>query len=228
MIQADAQETAVAHQVRILLVDDHKMVRAGIRSLLERLPEVKVIAEAGDGQEAIRKVEDHNPDVVLTDIAMPVLNGLELTRQLADRFPNIRVVMLSMYSDEEHVYLALRAGAAGYLVKGAARAELELAIRAVARGDAYLSPALPKHVIMNRGQAGDGGHARLKGLTCRQTEVLRLIAKSKNTKQIALELNIGVKTVETHRMQLMDRLEIHDIPGLVRFAIKVGLVELED
>ena len=214
--------------IRILLADDHELVRNGIRALLEKLSGVEVTGEASNGEDAIRLVEKSEPHIVLTDIAMPRLNGLEVTRHLAKAFPNVRVVILSMYSDEEHLYMALRAGAAGYLVKGAAREELELAIRAVARGDAYISPALSKHLIMNCDQAGDGGLAPLKRLSSRQTEVLRLIAKGKTTKQIALDLNISVKTVESHRTQLMDRLEIHDIPGLVRFAIKVGLVELRD
>jgi DNA-binding NarL/FixJ family response regulator len=214
--------------IRILLADDHELVRNGIRALLEKLSGVEVTGEASNGEDAIRLVEKSEPHIVLTDIAMPRLNGLEVTRHLAKAFPNVRVVILSMYSDEEHLYMALRAGAAGYLVKGAAREELELAIRAVARGDAYISPALSKHLIMNCDQAGDGGLAPLKRLSSRQTEVLRLIAKGKTTKQIALDLNISVKTVESHRTQLMDRLEIHDIPGLVRFAIKVGLVELRE
>lgn len=214
--------------IRILLADDHELVRNGIRALLEKLSGVEVTGEASNGEDAIRLVEKSEPHIVLTDIAMPRLNGLEVTRHLAKAFPNVRVVILSMYADEEHLYMALRAGAAGYLVKGAAREELELAIRAVARGDAYISPALSKHLIMNCDQAGDGGLASFRRLSSRQTEVLRLIAKSKTTKQIALDLNISVKTVESHRTQLMDRLEIHDIPGLVRFAIKVGLVELRD
>ena len=228
MVEAEAQETTAADRVRVLLVDDHELVRAGIRSLLERLPEVEVVAEASDGREAIRIVEDHNPDIVLTDIAMPVVNGLELTRQLADKFPNVRVVILSMYSDEEHVSLALRCGAAGYLLKGAAREELKLAIRAVAQGETYLSPPISQPIIKEYRNSAAAETCSCRNITARQTQVLRLIAEGKTTKQIALELNISVKTVETHRMQLMDRLEIHDIPGLVRFAIRVGLVELED
>jgi DNA-binding NarL/FixJ family response regulator len=214
--------------IRVLLADDHELVRAGIRSLLEKLTDIEVAAEASDGREAIRLVEKHEPHVVLTDIAMPVLNGLEVTRHLADKFPKVRVVVLSMYSDEEHVYLALRAGAAGYLLKGAAREELELAIRAVAQGEMYLSPAVSKPIIMEYGGRATGKTGLLKRLSARQIQVLQLIAKGKTTKQVALELNISAKTVETHRMQLMDRIEIHDIPGLVRFAIKVGLVALED
>jgi DNA-binding NarL/FixJ family response regulator len=214
--------------IRVLLADDHELVRAGIRSLLEKLTDVEVAAEASDGREAIRLVEKHEPHVVLTDIAMPVLNGLEVTRHLTDKFPKVRVVVLSMYSDKEHVYLALRAGAAGYLLKGAAREELELAIRAVAQGAMYLSPTVSKPIIMEYGGRATGETGLLKRLSARQIQVLQLIAKGKTTKQVALELNISAKTVETHRMQLMDRLEIHDIPGLVRFAIKVSLVALED
>ena len=214
--------------IRVLLADDHELVRACIRSLLEKLTDVEVAAEASDGREAIRLVEKHEPHVVLTDIAMPVLNGLEVTRHLTDKFPKVRVVVLSMYSDEEHVYLALRAGAAGYLLKGAAREELELAIRAVAQGEMYLSPTVSKPIMMEYGGRPTGETSLLKRLSARQIQVLQLIAKGKTTKQVALELNISAKTVETHRMQLMDRLEIHDIPGLVRFAIKVGLVGLED
>jgi DNA-binding NarL/FixJ family response regulator len=214
--------------VRVLLADDHELVRAGIRSLLEKISNVEIVGEVGDGREAIRLVEEHEPDVLLTDIAMPGMNGLEVTRHLTKTFPRVRVVILSMYSDEEHLYLALRAGAAGYLPKAAARQELIFAIRAVAQGDTYLSPPISNPVIMGNCH---GEHVRvtpLKGLSLRQTQVLQLIAKGKTTKQIALELNISVKTVEAHRMQLMDRLQIHDVPGLVRFAIKVGLVALED
>jgi DNA-binding NarL/FixJ family response regulator len=214
--------------IRVLLADDDKLVRAGIRSLLERLTDVEVAAEASDGREAIRLVAKHEPHVVLTDIAMPLLTGLEVTRHLTEKFPKVRVLVLSMYSDEEHVYLALRAGAAGYLLKGAAREELELAIRAVAQGEMYLSPTVSKPIIMEYGGRASGETSLLKRLSTRQIQVLQLIAKGKTTKQVALELNISAKTVETHRMQLMNRLEIHDIPGLVRFAIKVGLAALED
>ena len=212
--------------IRVLLADDHELVRAGIRSLLEKLTDVEVAAEASDGREAIRLVEKHEPHVLLTDIAMPLLSGLEVTRHLTDKFPKVRVVVLSMYSDEEHVYLALRAGAAGYLLKGAAREELELAIRAVAQGEMYLSPTVSKPIIMEYGGRATGETSLVRRLSARQIQVLQLIARGKTTKQVALEMSISAKTVEAHRMQLMDRLEIHDIPGLVRFAIKVGLVEL--
>jgi len=188
--------------IRVLLADDHELVRTGIRLLLEKLPDVEVIAEASDGREAIRLVEKHEPDVVLTDIAMPALNGLEVTQHLREKFPKIRVVILSMYSDEEHVHLALRAGASGYLLKGAAKEELKLAIRAVAQGETYLSP--PASKIRDREYNGRGNAEPypLKTLSPRQKQVLQLIAEGKTTKQVALELKISVKTVETHRMQL--------------------------
>ena len=214
--------------IRVLLADDHALVRAGIRLLLEKLPDIEVVAEASDGREAIRLVEQHEPRVVLTDVAMPFLNGLEVTRRLAKTFPNVRVLILSMYSDEEHVYLALRAGAAGYLIKGAAREELQLAIRAVARGDTYLSPPLTKLMMTKSGQQTKVDFNPLRELSTRQTQVLQLIAKSKTTKQIALELSISVKTVESHRAQLMERLDIHEIASLVRYAIKIGLLQLDD
>jgi len=212
--------------IRVLLADDHALVRAGIRLLLEKLPDMEVIAEASDGREAIRLVEKHEPHVLLTDIAMPVLNGLEVTRHLANTFPKVRVLMLSMYSDEAHVFLALRAGAAGYLLKGSVRDELKMAIRAVAQGETYLSPPVAKITIKGSGRVNAEACPPRK-LTPRQEQVLQLIAGGKTTKQIALALNISVKTVESHRMQLMERLDIHDIASLVRFAIRIGLVTLE-
>lgn len=212
------------NSIRILLADDHVLVRAGIRSLLEELTDVKVIAEASDGREAIRLVEKHNPDVLLTDIAMPGLNGLEVTRHITKTFPKVRVIILSMYADEGYVYQALRAGASGYLLKRSAREELELAIRAVVRSQRYLSPpASEPKILEDRGTASS-----LQRLTPRQAQVLELITASKTTKQVALELNISVKTVEVHRLQLMERLDIHDIAGLVRYAIRAGLTSLED
>ena len=224
----EAKEAEPVDAIRVLLADDHKLIRAGIRSLLEKLPDIEVIAEASDGREAIRLVEKHLPQIVLTDIAMPALNGLEVTRHLSKTLPKVRIIILSMYSDEGHVYQALRAGAAGYLLKVAATEELRLAIQAVARGETYLSPQLSKPMIMKYIGRPNAGASALERLSPRQAQVLELIAEGKTTKQVALELNISVKTVETHRMQLMDRLDIHDIAGLVRYAIKAGLASLED
>jgi DNA-binding NarL/FixJ family response regulator len=214
-------------QIQVLLADDHKLVRAGIRSLLERMPEVEVVAEASDGREAIRLVEQHEPQIVLMDLAMPELNGLEATRHLTVAFPKIRVLILSIYADQEHVYQALVAGAAGYLLKGAATDELELAIRSVAQGETYLSPPVSKPVIMEYIRRTDIGVNSRARLSPRQTQILKLIAEGKTSKQAALELAISVKTVETHRAALMKRTGVHDVAGLVRYAVKVGLVNLQ-
>jgi DNA-binding NarL/FixJ family response regulator len=211
--------------IRILLADDHTLVRAGICSLIKNMEGTEVIAEAGDGREALRLVRTHRPDVVLMDVAMPGLNGLEATARIAKKFPHVRVIILSMHINEEYVLQALRAGAAGYLVKGADAAELEIAIRAVARGETYLSPTVSKHVVTDYIQRISGETTSLELLTPRQREVLQLIAEGYSTKKIAHTLKISVKTVETHRMQLMERLDIHDIAGLVRYAIRIGLVK---
>lgn len=212
--------------IRVLLADDHKLVRAGIRSLLERLPDIEVVAEASDGREALRLIEEHRPQIVLMDIAMPELNGLEATRCVAKTLPDVSVIILSIYSDEEHVYQALRAGASGYLLKGAAIEELELAIRAVAQNQTYLSPPVSKAVITEYVQRTSGRPRSAERLSLRQTEVLQLIAEGKSMKQIALGLGISVKTVETHRAALINRIGIRDVAGLVRYAVKIGLVDL--
>ena len=212
--------------VRILLADDHKLVRAGIRSLLQRLPDIEVVAEASDGREALRLIEEHRPQIVLMDIAMPELNGLEATRRVAKTFPDVSVIILSIYSDEEHVYQALRAGASGYLLKGAAIEELELAIRAVAQRETYLSPPVSKHMIMEYVRRTSGDPRSAERLSPRQTEVLQLVAEGKSMKQIALGLGISVKTVETHRAALMTRIGVWDVAGLVRYAVKIGLIDL--
>lgn len=214
--------------IRVLLVDDHALVRAGIRSLLEKLTGLEVVAEAGDGLEALRLVAEYHPQVVLMDIAMPDLNGLEATRRLAKDSPDVPVIILSIYSDEEHVYQALRAGASGYLLKDAAIEELEMAIRAVAQGKTYLSPPISKPVIMEYVRRTNARPGPAEILSPRQTEILKLMAQGHSTKQIALELGISVKTVETHRSALMTRIGIRDIAGLVRYALKNGLIELQE
>ena len=213
--------------IRILLADDHTLVRAGIRSLVQALPGIQVVAEAGDGREALSLIETHQPDVVLLDIAMPGLNGLEVAAQVADNFPYVRVMILSMHANEEYVLRALRAGAAGYLLKDADTAELELAIKAVTRGETYLSPAVSKHITEYIRRVGEEAHSTLERLTPRQREVLQLVAEGHTTQEIARMMNLSTKTVETHRTQLMERLDIHDIAGLVRYAVREGLVILE-
>jgi DNA-binding NarL/FixJ family response regulator len=209
-------------RIRVLIADDHSLVRAGIRALLDKQPDMEVVAEASNGREALKLVRQHQPNVVLMDIAMPELNGLEAIRQLSKEFPKIQGIILSMYSDEEHVSRALQAGATGYLVKGAALAELELAIRSVARGQTYLSPGVSKPVIREYLRRTSSGTA--ESLTPRQREVLQMIAEGKSTKQIALILNISIKTVESHRAQLMRRLDAKDIATLVRHALRLGIV----
>lgn len=206
----------------VLLTDDHSLVRAGIRSLLEKL-NAEIIGETGDGREVLDLIKTREPDVILMDIGMPGLNGLEATARIVKQFPKVRVIILSVYSDEEHVLQALRAGASGYLLKDSAVPELELALQTVARGATYLSPAISERVTDYLRQTNHDKNP-VEQLTPRQREILQLIAEGKNTKEIAFLLKVSVKTVETHRAQLMERLDIHDIPGLVRFAMRTGLV----
>lgn len=210
--------------IRVVLVEDHALVRAGIRSLLEKLPDLEVVAEAGDGRTALGLVAQHQPDVVLMDIKMAGLNGLEATARIMRDQPGVRVVILSMYANEEYVIQALRAGASGYLLKDAGTAELEVAIRAAARGETYLSPAISRRMIQDYLQIVGGEGGALEQLTPRQREVLQLVAEGHSVKEIAQILRISAKTVETHRAQLMERLDIYDVAGLVRYAIRVGLV----
>jgi DNA-binding NarL/FixJ family response regulator len=208
-----------------LLVDDHQLLRAGIRAILQGLPGIEVVGEARDGREALDLLKTQHPNVVLMDIAMPGMNGLEALPRFTREFPDARVIILSMHGTPEYVCRALRGGAAGYLLKDALVAEVELAIRAAARGETYLTPAVSKHVIDSYMQRLDADSNPLDLLTPRQREILQLVAEGKSTKEIARLLHISVKTVETHRMQLMDRLNIHDVPGLVRFAIDQGLIQ---
>lgn len=209
--------------LRVLLVDDHSLVRAGFRALLERL-NAEIVGETGNGRQALDLIQASQPDIVLMDIGLPGLNGLEATERVVRRFPKVRVIILSVYSDEEHVLQALRSGASGYLLKDAAPTELELALRAVGQGDTYLSPSISRQVIDGYLKRSGSAKSPLDQLTPRQREILQLIAEGKNTKEIAFQLNVSVKTVETHRAQLMERLKIHDIPGLVRFAMRTGLI----
>ncbi|MDB6068591.1 MAG: Two component transcriptional regulator, LuxR family [Pedosphaera sp.] len=214
--------------IKIILADDHTLLRAGIRSLLEKMPGVEVVGEAADGREAMSLVKIHQPNIVLMDIAMAGLNGLEATARIVREFPQVRVIILSMHANEEYVLQTLRAGAAGYLLKDAATAELELAIHAVARNDTYLSPAISKRVIEDYLGRTTGQKTPSDQLTPRQREILQLIAEGKTTKEMAFVLTLSVKTVETHRTQLMDRLGVHDVPGLVRHAMRMGLVPPEN
>ena len=212
-------------KLRLVLADDHALVRAGIRLLIEDLPDVDVVAEASDGPEALRVIQETQPDVALLDLSMPGMNGLTITEKLAATLPKIKVIILSMHRGTEFVTYALRAGAAGYIVKDAATNELGLAIHAVARGGSYLSPAISRAVIAKLGQGRSSGEP--EELTTRQREVLRLVAEGLSMKEIASKLGLSVKTVEAHRAQMTERLGIHDVPGLVRYAMRTGLVRPE-
>lgn len=210
--------------VRIVLADDHALVRAGLRKLLESLPDIEVVGEAEDGRAALALVASHKPDLVLMDIAMPGLNGIEAAARLSREHPQVRALILSMHQNEDYVRQALRAGAAGYLLKDAAPVELELAIKAVLRGETYLSPAVSRGVMSDYVQRLRGEDTPGEALTPRQRETLQLIAEGHTTKEIARRLNISVKTVETHRTQLMKQLDLHDVAGLVRYALRTGLI----
>ena len=207
--------------MRILIADDHTLVRAGLTSLIARLPEMEVVAEAADGRQALRMVRDLQPDIVLMDIAMPGLNGLESAERIHGIHPKIKIIILSMHASEEYVAQALKAGASGYLLKDAATAELEMALKSVSMGQFYLSPAISRQVVDNFLRGGPTG---IELLTPRQREILQLIAEGKGTRDIAETLHLSVKTIETHRAQLMERLDIHDVAGLIRYALKKGLI----
>lgn len=211
----------------VILADDHSLVRAGIRGLLEALGYVDVVAEAGDGRAALRLVKDHEPNILLLDIAMPSLNGLEVASKVSKDFPKTRVIMLSMHANEEYVLQALRSGASGYLLKDAAMDELRIAMDSVMKGKTYLSPSISRTLIDSYLDNSKAARSPLERLTARQREILQLVAEGNTTRQIAELLSVSVKTVETHRAQLMERLEIHDVPGLVRCAIRMGLIQAD-
>lgn len=212
--------------VRVLLADDHTLVRAGLRKLLEATPDYVVVGEAGDGLALLELAQQLQPGLVLMDIAMPGLNGIEATARLVKSWPNIKVLILSMHQNEEYVRQALRQGAVAYLLKDAAPLELELALSAVMRGETYLSPAVSKGVVHDYVQRLRDEEQPTTALSPRQREVLQLIAEGHSTKEIARRLDLSVKTVDTHRSQLMKQLDIHEVAGLVRYAMRAGLVSL--
>ena len=211
-------------EIRVLLAEDHTLVRAGIRALLDSFDEITVVGEASDGREAARQARELQPDVILMDIAMPGLNGLEATSRIARTCPGTRVLILTMHSNEEYVVQALRAGASGYLVKEAATGELHRAISSVARGQTYLSPSISRCTVERLMEDERTSVSSLDQLTPRQREILQLLAEGRSTRDIAALLSVSVKTVETHRARLMERLDIRDIPGLDRIAIREGLI----
>ena len=216
--------------IRVLLADDHALVRAGIRALVQRVSGLEVVGEADNGREALRLAKSLHPNVVLMDISMPELNGLDAIARMLQYDPKIAVIVLSMHESREHVLRALQAGASGYVLKNAAVDELEKAIRTVACGQKYLTPAVSEQLIATvtapRSDAASPYNAA-ESLTQRQREILQLIAEGRSSREIAALLNISVKTVETHRSLLMERLNLHDVAGLVRYAIRVGLVTID-
>ena len=210
----------------MLIADDHALVRAGIRALVEKIEGVIVVGEAGKGSEALELVRQLRPDLMLLDITMPDGGGFEVLDQITKKHPEIRVIVLTVHEAGEYAIRALREGAAGFLPKSAASTELEQAIFTVVRGETYISPETSQKTLIDYGK-GATKRDLLATLSPRQREVLRLIAEGRTTKQIAQVLEISVKTVETHRAQLMERLGIHDVAGLVRYAIRTGLVAPE-
>jgi DNA-binding NarL/FixJ family response regulator len=211
-------------KIRVLLAEDHTIVRKGLRSLLEDEANIQVVGEAEDGREAVRMTQELLPDVVLMDISMPGLSGLEATRQIKERFPEVNVLVLTRHANEEYVLQILQAGASGYVVKKAAPAELMLAIQAVYRGDSFLSPAISREVIEEyTRRAGANDYDRL---TDREREVLQLIAEGRSNREIAELLHVSMKTVENHRANLMDKLGLRSVAELTRYAIRKGIISL--
>jgi DNA-binding NarL/FixJ family response regulator len=200
-------------------------VRAGFRAMLSTLPNVEIVAETGDGREALDLIHKHHPDVAFVDITMPSLTGLEVARRVVEEASGVRVIIVSMHTTEDYISRAIRAGVSGYVLKNADPVELELAIRAATKGEVYFSPAVSKILAEDYSRRLSSDTSEEEQLTARQREVLQLIAEGQNTKDIAVHLNLSVKTVETHRKQIMDRLGIHDVAGLVRYAIRAGIID---
>jgi DNA-binding NarL/FixJ family response regulator len=217
-----------AKSIRVLLADDHTLVRAGVRALLEKLPGVEVAGEASDGREVIDLIKTHEPDVVLMDISMPGLNGPQALARITRDFPQVRVIILSMHPNDEYVLQALKSGASGYLLKRAATAELPVALKSVVGGEIYLSREISGQFLKKFPlQQIARSHTPLEQLTSRQREILQLLAEGQTTKAIASILKVSDKTVEYHRARLMAALKIFDVAGLVRFAMRTGVVSQE-
>jgi DNA-binding NarL/FixJ family response regulator len=220
--------------IRLILAEDHTIVRAALRSLLQRVPHVEVIGEAADGNQAVMLAKELRPQLVVMDIMMPQLNGLEALVQIRRASPETKILLLSMFADEEHVLQALRLGASGYLSKDASPTELDIAIHAVARGETYLDPRVAQTILNVLVRSPSGSNpvfqkaSPFELLTPRQRQILQLAAEGKSTKTIATLLNMKVKTVEIHRALLMKRLGVHNIAGLVRYAVGHGIISCEE
>jgi two-component system response regulator NreC len=214
-------------KIRVLLADDHTLMREGIRAIIEDEPDMLVVGEAEDGRMTLRQTEALRPDVVLMDIAMPLLNGLDATHQIKRDFPEVRVLVLTMYDHNEYVRQVLAAGASGYVLKHAAASELVAAIRAVHRGEAVLSPAITR-LVLDEYLHGEGGLAEsgLDQLTAREREVLQLIAEGYTNREIAEILTLSIKTVKSHRNNLMQKLDLHDRGDLIKYAIQKKIIKI--
>ncbi len=216
----------MSEPVRVVLVEDHQIVREGLNALLEGRDDVQVVAEADNGKDGVALVEQHQPDVVVMDLNMPGLDGVEATKAIRQSVPATKVLILSMYSTGEHVRPAIRAGAGGYLLKGSGLSDLVAAIKAVASGNAFFSPQVAKIVLDDSRRSG-GGERAGSDLTPRERQVLKLVAEGKSSPEIAKGLGLSVKTIEGHRGRLMSKLETKNVAGLVRHAIRLGLVSAE-
>jgi DNA-binding NarL/FixJ family response regulator len=214
--------------IRVVLADDHALARRGVRSLLTEAGDIEVVAEAADGLTALALVETHQPDVLVTDIEMPGLGGLELTERVTRDWPGTRVLVVSMHKSKEYATKAITSGAAGYLLKDAGANEFSAAVRAVFRGENYFSPAISAHLVAELTRLAHAEQQAIEPLTPRQRQVLQLIAEGLPTKAIARRLAISAKTVDAHRSQLMERLDIHDVAHLVRYAIRNHLIESDE
>jgi len=213
------------NKIRVFQADDHLILREGIRSLLEKVPDIEIVGEAGDGIEAVAKVGTLVPDVVLMDIAMPRLSGLEATRQIKEKNPQIKVLVLTMYETDQYISQMLQSGASGYVVKTAAASELVSAVRTVHRGDVYLYPAIAQLLVTDYLEKVKAGEEDSQSrLTSREKEILKLIAEGKKNKEIANLLGIRLRTVQAHRANVMDKLRLHDRTELVKYAIRKGMV----
>ncbi len=216
-------------KIKVLLVDDHTIVRQGIKALLDTQEDIEVIGEAEDGREAIEKAKQMVPDVIVIDVTMPNLNGIEATHQIKKINPEIKVLVLTVHDNEEYIYRILQAGASGYLLKESAVSDLVSAINAVEKGDIFLSPSISKVVVkdyIRHTEAGTGDFDSLNILTNREREVLQLIAEGHTNREIAKILKLSIRTVDVHRSHITKKLHIHDITGLVKYSIRKGLIKV--
>lgn len=213
--------------IRVMLADDHDLVRAAMRMLIESFKDVHIVAEVGKASAILPAVLEQKPDILLLDLGFPDGNGLEIAKAVLEQAPATKVLVFSMYANEEYVREALKMGVSGYLLKQSATSELEVSIRAIAGGEVYLSPAVSRQVVSDYVSRDEQAEEK-NLLTPRQMEVLRCVASGQSSKQVARELKLSVKTVEAHRAEIMRRLQVHDVSGMVRYAIRIGLISASD